>query len=246
MCGPALCGHKVGFYWVYSPGSHVIWLLCCCLLSSALCNHYAASIMCIHGQHSIVQWPYHLSNSVLPYSATASLWSLQTGPRLCEVQVLSRLAHVDTNFNEVGLLMVNVIFQIVPVSLIFASYGFIAQAVLRIKSAAGRLKAFGTCFSHLIVVIIFYETIIYMYLQSVKCWSKNQEDFVSLFYTIVTTLSNPVIYTMRNKDVKGALRTLVKGNDLGSEKISAVGTTWSRLFLAHRQLFKVLFSCTTP
>nr|XP_008251765.3 olfactory receptor 2G6 isoform X1 [Oryctolagus cuniculus] len=127
----------------------------------------------------------------------------------CEVPVLIKLACVDTTFNEGELFVASVVFLIVPVSLILVSYGFITQAVLRIKSAVGRKKAFGTCSSHLIVVIIFYGTIIFMYLQPAKSSSKNQGKFVSLFYTIVTPLLNPIIYSLRNKDVKGALWSVV-------------------------------------
>ncbi|VCW77389.1 unnamed protein product [Gulo gulo] len=137
----------------------------------------------------------------------------------CEVPVLIKLACVDTTFNEIELFVASVIFLIVPMSLILVSYGFITKAVLRIKSAKGRWKAFGTCSSHLIVVIIFYGTIIFMYLQPAKSSSKKQGKFVSLFYTIVTPLLNPIIYTLRNKDVKGALRTLVMRNVLVSENI---------------------------
>ncbi|KAM6148463.1 olfactory receptor 2G6 [Erethizon dorsatum] len=135
----------------------------------------------------------------------------------CEVPVLIKLACVNTTFNEVELFVASVVFLIVPVSFILVSYGFITQAVLRIKSAAGRKKAFGTCSSHLLVVIIFYGTIIFMYLQPAKSSSKNQGKFVSLFYTIVTPLLNPIIYTLRNKDVKGALRAMIVGNALGPE-----------------------------
>ncbi|XP_003341154.1 olfactory receptor 2G6-like [Monodelphis domestica] len=137
----------------------------------------------------------------------------------CEVPVLIKLACVDTTFNEAELFVASVVFLVVPVSLILVSYGYIAQAILRIKSATGRQKAFGTCSSHLVVVIIFYGTIIFMYLQPVKSKSKDQGKFVSLFYTVVTPLLNPLIYTLRNKDVKGALRKLVLGKSLESEKL---------------------------
>ncbi|KAL4828407.1 hypothetical protein H8958_012091 [Nasalis larvatus] len=133
----------------------------------------------------------------------------------CEVPVLIKLACVDTTFNEAELFVASVVFLIVPVSLILVSYGFITQAVLRIQSAAGCQKDFGTCSSHLVVVIVFYGTIIFMYLQPANSRSKNQGKFVSLFYTIVTPLLNPIIYTLRNKDVKGALRTLILGNAIG-------------------------------
>uniref|UniRef100_H0X160 Olfactory receptor n=2 Tax=Otolemur garnettii TaxID=30611 RepID=H0X160_OTOGA len=129
---------------------------------------------------------------------------------ICEVPVLMKLACVDTTFNEAELFVASILFLIVPVSFILVSYGYIAQAVLRIKSATGRQKAFGTCSSHLIVVIIFYGTIIFMYLQPAKSRFKDQGKFVSLFYTVVTPMLNPLIYTLRNKDVKGALKKMLE------------------------------------
>ncbi|XP_059272711.1 olfactory receptor 2G2-like [Mustela nigripes] len=133
---------------------------------------------------------------------------------ICEVPVLIKLACVDTTFNEAELFVASIIFLIVPVSIILVSYGYITQAVLRIKSASGRKKAFGTCSSHLMVVIIFYGTIIFMYLQPAKSRSKDQGKFVSLFYTVVTPMLNPLIYTLRNKEVKWALRKVL-GKILG-------------------------------
>uniref|UniRef100_A0AC11DR03 Uncharacterized protein n=1 Tax=Ovis aries TaxID=9940 RepID=A0AC11DR03_SHEEP len=120
----------------------------------------------------------------------------------CEVPVLIKLACVDTTFNQAELFVASVLFLVVPLSLILMSYGNIAQAVLKIKSAIGRRKAFRTCSSHLMVVIIFYGTIIFMYLQPAKSRSKDQGKFVSLFYTVVTPMLNPLIYTLRNKEVK--------------------------------------------
>ena len=124
----------------------------------------------------------------------------------CEVPVLIKLACVDTTFNQAELFVASVLFLVVPLSLILMSYGNIAQAVLKIKSAIGRRKAFRTCSSHLMVVIIFYGTIIFMYLQPAKSRSKDQGKFVSFFYTVVTPMLNPLIYTLRNKEVKAALK----------------------------------------
>ncbi|XP_045726838.2 olfactory receptor 2G2-like [Mirounga angustirostris] len=133
---------------------------------------------------------------------------------ICEVPVLIKLACVDTTFNEAELFVASIIFLIIPVSIILVSYGSIAQAVLRIKSVSGRKKAFGTCSSHLMVVIIFYGTIIFMYLQPAKSRPKDQGKFVSLFYTVVTPMLNPLIYTLRNKEVKRALKKVL-GKILG-------------------------------
>ncbi|XP_004450947.4 olfactory receptor 2G2-like [Dasypus novemcinctus] len=132
---------------------------------------------------------------------------------VCEAPVLIKLACMDTTFNEAELFVASVLFLLVPVSFILVSYGYIAQAVLRIKSTFGRQKAFGTCSSHLLVVIIFYGTIIFIYLQPSKSKYKDQGKFVSLFYTVVTPMLNPLIYTLRNKEFKGALKKVL-GNIL--------------------------------
>ncbi|XP_012870951.1 PREDICTED: olfactory receptor 2G2-like [Dipodomys ordii] len=132
----------------------------------------------------------------------------------CEVPVLIKLACVDTTFNQAELFVASVLFLVLPLSLILVSYGYITQAVLRIKSATGRQKAFGTCSSHLLVVTIFYGTIIFMYLQPAKSRSKDQGKFVSLFYTVVTPMLNPLIYTLRNKEVKAALKKILGNKTL--------------------------------
>ncbi|ELV13796.1 olfactory receptor 2G2 [Tupaia chinensis] len=128
----------------------------------------------------------------------------------CEVPVLIQLACVDTTFNQVELFVASVLFLVLPLSLILTSYGHIARAVLKIKSATGRRKAVGTCSSHLMVVIIFYGTIIFMYLQPVRSRSNDQGKFASLFYTVVTPMLNPLIYTLRNKEVKAALKKILE------------------------------------
>ncbi|XP_077632086.1 olfactory receptor 2G2-like [Crocuta crocuta] len=135
----------------------------------------------------------------------------------CEVPVLIKLACVETTFNQVELFVASVLFLLVPLSLILVSYCHIARAVLKIKSAIGRHKALGTCSSHLMVVIIFYGTIIFMYLQPAKSRSKDQGKFVSLFYTVVTPILNPLIYTLRNKEVKAALKKILGRTLLLSE-----------------------------
>ncbi|XP_036759842.2 olfactory receptor 2G3-like [Manis pentadactyla] len=128
---------------------------------------------------------------------------------ICEVPALLKLACVDTTVNELVLFFVNILFLLIPPAFILISYGFITQAVLKTKSLEARRKAFSTCSSHLTVVIIFYGTLIYMYLQ--PSYAQEQGKFVSLFYTMVTPTLNPIIYTFRNKDVKDALKKLLSG-----------------------------------
>ncbi|CAO2595416.1 Olfactory receptor 2B6 [Lemmus lemmus] len=144
----------------------------------------------------------------------AACWMPRCGHKkvdhfLCEIPALLKLSCVDTTTIEVELFLVSGIFLIIPVTLIFISYTFIVQAVLRIRSAEGRRKAFGTCGSHLIVVVLFYGTAIYMYLQPPSPASKDRGKMVSLFYGIITPMLNPLIYTLRNKEVKGAFKRLM-------------------------------------
>ncbi|KAM5298399.1 olfactory receptor 2B2-like [Ctenodactylus gundi] len=126
----------------------------------------------------------------------------------CEVPALLKLACVDTSRNQAKLLAVSVLFLVVPLSLILVSYSHITLAVLSIKSTRGRQKAFGTCGSHLLVVTVFFGTLISMYLQPPSRYSQDLNKSIALFYTLVTPLLNPLIYTLRNKQVKGALRRL--------------------------------------
>ena len=128
---------------------------------------------------------------------------------LCEMPALIAMSCEDTMLVEALAFVLGVAFLLVPLSLILISYGMITAAVLRIKSAAGHKKAFNTCSSHLTVVILFYGTIIYMYLQPANSYSQDQGKFLTLFYTIVTPSVNTLIYTLRNKDVKGAMRKLL-------------------------------------
>ena len=124
---------------------------------------------------------------------------------LCEIPVLIKTACGEKETNELVLSVVCIFLLAVPLCLILASYASIGHAVFKIKSSEGRKKAFGTCSSHLIVVLLFYGPAISMYLQPPSSITKDQPKFMALFYGVVTPTLNPFIYTLRNKDVKGAL-----------------------------------------
>ncbi|XP_004717454.1 olfactory receptor 2B11-like [Echinops telfairi] len=129
---------------------------------------------------------------------------------LCEIPVLIKTACGEKNANELTLSMVCIFIVAVPLSLILASYACIGHAVLRIKSSEGRKKALGTCSSHLLVVFLFFGPVISMYLQPPSSITRDQPKFMALFYGVVTPTLNPFIYTLRNKDVKGALVHLMR------------------------------------
>lgn len=128
---------------------------------------------------------------------------------ICEVPALLQISCVDTRANEMTLLVTSSIFVLIPLILIFTSYGTIAQAVLRMQSTTGVQKAFGTCGAHLMVVSLFFILAMCIYLQPQTENSQDRAKFIALFYTVVTPSINPLIYTLRNKDVRGAVRRLV-------------------------------------
>ncbi|XP_007519517.1 olfactory receptor 9G1-like [Erinaceus europaeus] len=99
---------------------------------------------------------------------------------------------------------------ITPTVLILASYLFIIATILRIRSTQGRLKAFSTCSSHLLSVTLYYGSILYIYARPRSNHSMNTDKIMSTFYTVVFPMLNPMIYSLRNKDVKEALNKMFK------------------------------------
>ncbi|XP_027967228.1 olfactory receptor 1013-like [Eumetopias jubatus] len=99
---------------------------------------------------------------------------------------------------------------IIPTVFILASYLFIIATILRIRSTQGHLKAFSTCSSHLVFVTLYYGSILYIYSRPQSSYSLDRNKIISTFYTVVFPMWNPMTYSLRNKDVKEALNTLIK------------------------------------
>nr|XP_026270344.1 putative olfactory receptor 2W6 [Urocitellus parryii] len=127
----------------------------------------------------------------------------------CEMPALIKMACVYSKVIEIVVFALGVVFLLVPLSLILFSYGVITRAVIRIRLAGRWKKVLNTCGSHLTVVTLFYGTIIYMYMKPQNTTSQEQGKFFTLFYTIVTPSLNPLIYTLRNKDVKSAVKRIL-------------------------------------
>ncbi|XP_071972445.1 olfactory receptor 5AP2-like [Engystomops pustulosus] len=124
----------------------------------------------------------------------------------CEMPPLFRLSCKDTRPNEIAM---NIAAQIIVLSAFFftlISYIHIISNVFKIRSSQGREKAFSTCASHLTVVSMYYGTIIFMYLKPRSAYSPEIDKTVSVLYTVVTPMLNPIIYSMRNKDVKETIK----------------------------------------
>nr|XP_036858171.1 olfactory receptor 2A12-like [Manis javanica] len=133
---------------------------------------------------------------------------------LCDGPSVRSLACMDTHLIEMVDFIISVFIVITPLSLILASYMRIAQAILKIKSTHGRCKAFSTCASHLTVVTFFYAPATYIYMKPNSSYSPGQDKLFSLLYNVFTALLNPVVYSLRNKDIKGAFLKVI-GRDRG-------------------------------
>ncbi|XP_017362653.1 olfactory receptor 2AG1 isoform X1 [Cebus imitator] len=128
---------------------------------------------------------------------------------LCEIPPLLKLACADTSRYELMVYVMGMTFLIPSLAAILASYTLILFTALRMPSNEGRKKALVTCSSHLTVVGMFYGAATFMYVLPSSFHSPKQDNIISVFYTIVTPALNPLIYSLRNKEVMGALRRVL-------------------------------------
>ena len=127
---------------------------------------------------------------------------------LCDLSPLMKLSCSSTFVNEIVLMTEASAFLVTPFLCIAFSYIRILITVLKIPSAAGKHKAFSTCGSHLTVVTLFYGSIFYVYLQPVSTYTV-RDHVATIVYTVLSSMLNPFIYSLRNKDLKQGLRKLV-------------------------------------
>ncbi|XP_054440406.1 olfactory receptor 1L8-like [Pteronotus mesoamericanus] len=127
---------------------------------------------------------------------------------LCDLSPLMKLSCSSTFVNEIVIMTEGPIVLVTPFLFITFSYMRILITVLKIPSAAGKRKAFSTCGSHLTVVILFYGSIFYVYLQPLSTYTV-QDHIATLVYTVLSSMLNPFIYSLRNKDLKQGLRKLM-------------------------------------
>ncbi|GAB0189636.1 olfactory receptor 1020-like [Grus japonensis] len=127
----------------------------------------------------------------------------------CDGPPLSKLACSDTHLNEVLVLALGGFDVVATISVILISYSCILFTILGMGSVLGKRKAFGTCASHLVVVTIFYGTLLFMYLRPISSYSLGRDKIISVFYAVVTPMLNPFIYSLRNQEVKNTLKRAV-------------------------------------
>nr|XP_034351941.1 olfactory receptor 10AG1-like isoform X1 [Arvicanthis niloticus] len=127
----------------------------------------------------------------------------------CDIPPILKLACGDTSVHELSVYVVVMVVAALPFILVLTSYSKIIATILSLPTAKGRAKAFSTCSSHLLVVLLFYGSATVTYLRPKFMHSPGTDKLLSLFYTIVTPMFNPLIYSLRNKEVIAALRKLI-------------------------------------
>ncbi|CAJ0934893.1 unnamed protein product [Ranitomeya imitator] len=142
-----------------------------------------------------------IMNKKLPYCK-----SHHVNHFFCEMPPLFKLSCHDTLFNEVAVY-------------ISVSYFHIITTILKIRSTKGRYKAFSTCASHLTVVSLYYGTIMFMYLRPRHSYFPDRDRAIAILYTVVTPMLNPIIYSIRNKDVTGTLRKKLSRKENKADKV---------------------------
>ncbi|XP_004597748.2 olfactory receptor 8D4 [Ochotona princeps] len=172
----------------------IMSLRTCCLLVAAVFSVGFTDAM-IHGG-CILRLSFCGSNIIKHY--------------FCDIVPLIKLSCSSTNIDELLIFVIGG-FNMVATSLtIIISYAFILNSIVHIRSKEGRSKAFSTCSSHLMAVLIFYGSLMSMYLKPASRSSLVQEKVSSVFYTTVIPMLNPLIYSLRNQEVKNALMKLLR------------------------------------
>uniref|UniRef100_A0A8D2JPB2 Olfactory receptor n=1 Tax=Sciurus vulgaris TaxID=55149 RepID=A0A8D2JPB2_SCIVU len=127
----------------------------------------------------------------------------------CDLSALLKLSSSDTTINQLAILIVGSVVITLPFICILVSYGHIGATILRRPSIKGICKALSTCGSHLSVVSLYYGTIIALYFVPSSDSTNDKDVIVSMLYCLVTPMMNPFIYSLRNRDMKGALRNIL-------------------------------------
>ncbi|XP_077344504.1 olfactory receptor 6C74-like [Lithobates pipiens] len=151
---------------------------------------------------------------VIPHVTTLSHFTCYKSNKIdhffCDVLPIREIICSDTTSLDLFLVIIGLIHLSSTFTLTFIPYVFIISSILKIKSNTGRLKAFYTCSSHIVVVLIFYMTIIFQYIASKSTNSNASNKVFALLNTAIVPMLNPLIYSLKNKDVKSALKRMIK------------------------------------
>ncbi|XP_069609835.1 olfactory receptor 5V1-like [Ranitomeya imitator] len=173
------------------------------IMSKEACLQMVAGTLVIGGIYGAI----HTANTFrLPFCGSNVL-----NHYFCDIPPLLKISCINTFANEVTVIVVGGFLMLGCFLLICGSYLHILISVLNIPKGHGRSKPFSTCISHLIVVLLFYGSGSFMYMRPKSNLLADKEWLLSLFYTCITPLLNPLIYSLRNKEIQRAFAKLVKG-----------------------------------
>ncbi|XP_032093227.1 olfactory receptor 1020-like isoform X1 [Thamnophis elegans] len=163
---------------------------------------------------AVTAWILGLSNSGVHTGLMTSLSFCQDNVIahfFCDIPPLFQLSCTDTQINQIATFVFGGGIIMGSFLMTLLSYVYIALAILRIRTKEGRLKAFSTCASHLTIVNIYFGTIIFTYIRPNSTYSQEQDHALPVLYGILTPMLNPIIYSLRNKDVQRALHKIIQG-----------------------------------
>lgn len=168
------------------------WRVCGKLATACVIGGFLASLTVVNLVFSL---PFCSANRVNHY--------------FCDISPVIRLACAKTDAHELVIFICGVLVLVVPFSFICVSYLCILKTILKIPSVEGKQKAFSTCASHLTVVVIHYGCASFIYLRPTASYVSSKDRLVTVTYTIVTPLLNPMVYSLRNKDVQLAIKKVL-------------------------------------
>lgn len=168
------------------------WRVCGQLAAICVVSGFLISLL---GTIMVFSLPFCGSNKVNHY--------------FCDISPVIHLASAETYINQLVIFICGILVLVVPLTCICISYGFIVSTILKIPSTEGKQKAFSTCASHLIVVIVHYGCASFVYLRPSAKYTTGKDRLVTVTYTIITPLLNPMVYSLRNKDVQLAIRKMI-------------------------------------
>ncbi|KAM3936496.1 olfactory receptor 2D3-like [Leptodactylus fuscus] len=173
------------------------------IMSKDICLNMVVGSWVIGGIYGVI----HTANTFrLPFCGSNHL-----NHYFCDIPPLLKISCIDTFPNETTVIVVGGFLMLGCFLLICGSYLHILITVLNIFKRCGKTKLMSTCISHLIVVLLYYGSGSFMYMRPKSNLLADKEWLLSLFYTCITPLLNPIIYSLRNKDIQGAFAKLVKG-----------------------------------
>ncbi|NP_001378008.1 olfactory receptor family 5 subfamily V member 1D [Equus caballus] len=180
----------------------------------AICKPLRYSVImnkALYGQLAASCWTGGFLNSVVHTTLTFHLpfcGNNRINYFFCDIPPLLILSCGDTSVNELALLSIGVFIGWTPFLCTILSYLYIISTILRISSAEGRQKAFSTCASHLIIVLLYYGSSIFTYVRPISTYALEKDRLISVLYSVVTPMLNPIIYSLRNKDIKQAVKVM--------------------------------------